>query len=142
MTGEKSLTDGIGIVLSWVCIVHCLLLPLVIPFLPFLVIFNRDGFHEVLAVVLLSVAASAFYRGYRVHHERKIVVNGALGISLLFVALMLPGHEAGREFYAATAVNVIGSIFLIRAHLKNIQLCRCSFDSDHCACSTESDAAV
>ncbi len=138
--------DYFGIVLSWACMLHCVLLPFVIPVLPALEVFADDHTHRYLAIVILLVGALAFHRGYQKHQNTMILLLGLSGIALLFVALTIPvdsalpidgnvhhGHthtETGHQghggffFSAETLLTVLGSILLVYAHLRNIRLAR------------------
>lgn len=133
-----SLVDNVGVGLSMACLVHCVLLPFIIPFLPFMAIFASEKTHEVLAVVLLAVAVLAFARGYKVHGQKHVLVMGVVGISALIVAVLLP-HELRETrivggLMLETVVTIPGSLLLVVAHVFNIRHCHCKPLQEDCSC--------
>lgn len=109
--------DGAAVVLSALCLVHCLALPLVVAGLPFLAQFSEGHLHaQVLtAVVPLSIVALGI--GYRRHQDIRIPLGGLLGIVLLgtgaFIAHDYLGVAADRAF------TICGSLVLATAHFYN-----------------------
>ncbi len=144
-----SIVDKTAISLSLLCLVHCLVLPLLVPILPFLVTFEEAShFHEIFAALVLGMASFAFWRGYRVHQNSAILIFGVLGGCMLALALLLPGglHSAGVEHTHGLdsltklispqgLLTSLGGITLIVAHLFNIRECRCSLADKNCHCS-------
>lgn len=121
--------DAVGVIGSLVCLVHCLLLPLAVVGLPWLVLFEGEWLHRWLAVVLTAPAILAFILGWRVH-------GGWL--PGLFMASSLAALNSAA--FAApenweTGLTVVGGLFLIAAHGLNRQLCRrCSRCVDRGGC--------
>jgi hypothetical protein len=119
--------DKIGIFLSSLCAVHCLLTPLVILALPFLgESFEHEAshvFHIVMALVVVPVAYYAFFSGYRHHHKKGVLFSGLFGASLIGLAAFLP-HE-WVEFYELDVMTILGSLILVTAHVINRKACQC-----------------
>lgn len=109
--------DTLGVIVSAACVVHCVALPLVLGLLPAfgLSFLAKDGFHQILAVVVLGVAGLAFVPGYRVHHRRFIPALGALGTLLLGGAAFVPGFGVLWE----SLVTAAGGSILVLAHVMN-----------------------
>ncbi len=134
--------DLTGLSLSALCLIHCLGAPLAMASLPALAMTTSESLiHWLLAFVLLAVAGWAFYRGYRVHGQKKVPFWGSLGLALLFLALFAPehshllGHSHGVLTWE-TGFSVLGSLILVSAHLQNMKLCRHS-----CCCPSTSLAS-
>ena len=110
--------DAVGVMGSLVCLVHCLLLPLAVVVLPWLVLFEGEWLHRGLAVVLAAPALLAFVFGWR-HHGRWLpgfLMVGGL-VVLNAAAFTAPEHWE-------TGLTVLGGLFLIAAHGLNRNLCR------------------
>ena len=119
-TRTTGLFDKIGLVLSSICMVHCVLTPLVMLLLPFtLEMFDHDRFHEWVFWPILAVALVAFYRGYRTSRKPLILLLGTLGVSILASAHAL-GTWLGNETLEY-GITIIGSALLVTAHLKNLR---------------------
>lgn len=109
--------DSLGVVVSAICVVHCISMPLVLGLLPAigLSFLARDGFHQALAALVLVVAVAAFVPGYRVHRQRNIVVLAVLGICMLGGAAFAPGLSVVAE----SVVTALGGTVLVVAHVLN-----------------------
>ncbi len=133
---QLTTVDTAGISLSVACLIHCLLLPLLVPFLPLLAVFENEFVHISLAVILFAIGAWAFIRGYRLHKQISVVVSGVAGISLLLLAIVL--HEIPIELSSGlelgTVVTCLGSALLIGAHFFNIRHCQCALGKPECGC--------
>ena len=127
------LIDQLGVGLSVLCAIHCAALPFLVGLFPFLE--SDDGFHLVMAIVLLGVAVVAFAHGYSKHGDLQAVSTGVLGIILLFTALFVHEQEFGEHFSSESAITLIGSILLVWAHVRNIRACR------RCGCSNSSTSS-
>jgi len=121
--------DEIGIWASGICMVHCLLTPVVLSlsavsvhFLP-----SEERTHRVLAVSIAFVGALALVKGYRRHKKRRIPLLMAIGLAFIFGGAWfgdrLPSHAI------EVVITLIGSGFMIAAHRTNHTFCR------HCSCS-------
>ena len=60
---KLSLSDRIAVGLSGLCLLHCLLLPLVITALPFLTLIGESHFHVQMLVAVVPVTAVAIVPG-------------------------------------------------------------------------------
>jgi len=124
--------DKIAMLLSALCLVHCLLTPIILIAFPVLQAFTHDyEFHFWMALTLVTLAGLAFYRGYRVHRKMRIFAFGAIGLGFLIVGLFAPVllHYDSLKF--EVTLTSIGSVILIYTHLTNIKFCRCACCEDH-----------
>ncbi|MDQ7041246.1 MAG: MerC domain-containing protein [Rhodothermus sp.] len=130
MVAKRSLWDRIGIGLSSICLIHCLLLPLTLVVLPLgaTLITLHEEVHILFAVLLLPTTAFAAYQGYRRHRHRRVL--GWLGTGLALVLLAsFPGHEV-LGVLGGTLVTMLGSALLIWGHWQNWRLTlRCTVPS-------------
>ena len=128
--------DVLGAGLSALCLVHCLLLPL-LPLLlavPALPVIHDERVHTGLLVVILPIALVALWRGLRHHGRIGVPACGALGAVLLILGALTErfgiGHfgtptvlaeHFGEHFGTPieTSLTVLGSVLLSSAHLFN-----------------------
>jgi hypothetical protein len=113
--------DRVAIVLSTICIVHCLAMPFVIALLPVTALaFGGDGhFHTLMLWFVVPTSILGFGLGARVHRRAGIVLSGALAI-LALAAAALWGHSAW-DPSVEVAVNVAASVLLAAAHWRNFR---------------------
>ncbi|HLT92022.1 MAG TPA: MerC domain-containing protein [Woeseiaceae bacterium] len=114
--------DTAGVVLSGICLVHCLALPLVVAALPFVSELARGHLHAQLLAVVVPVSVLAFGVGFRRHRRTAVLAGGGLGLALLVV-----GGTVAHERYGITADRVLavaGSLVLAFAHYRNSRLSR------------------
>lgn len=116
--------DRVAVVLSGLCLVHCLALPLVIAALPFLAGLSDSHWHGPMLLIALPVSAVAIVIGYRRHGNRGIVAGGIAGL-----ALLTAGATLGHAYLGVTADRVLtisGSLLLAAVHWQNsTRLRRC-----------------
>ncbi len=125
ITSMQKIIDNLGITISSVCAVHCLLLPAIFLIAPYSFLASHE-FHEALIYFILPCAAVAFTLGCRKHGDIKVVLMGLLGIVLLGSSILL--HEVHHsdqhsEEFETIIITVAGSLMLILSHLRNRKLC-------------------
>lgn len=109
--------DRIAMLLSGLCLLHCLALPLLFIALPFAGGLADSHWHGPLLVVALPVSIAAIVIGYRRHGNRGIVAGVALGL-----ALLVAGATVGHAHLGETAdrlLTVSGSLILAAMHWQN-----------------------
>ena len=121
--------DQIGIWTSTLCVIHCLLTPIILSlsavsvhFLP-----SEERTHRILAVAIAALGAVALVRGYRNHRSSCVLLLMVVGLAFIFGGAWwgdrLPPHSA------EVLVTLTGSSFMIAAHRLNHTFCR------ECSCS-------
>lgn len=116
--------DRIGLLLSGLCAIHCLVTPLLILSLPLLAEkFASPWVHIVMALFVVPVGLFAFWSGYRHHQKNHILALGFAGLALIGSAAVGPHLWFG--FLGDDLMTVIGSGLLICAHLLNRRACQC-----------------
>jgi len=128
--------DRLGVLLSGVCMVHCLLLPVMLstlPLWPAAAAWHR-WLHPVFALILIPTTMVAAVAGYRKHGRRRIV--GVLGVGL---AVILSAGVLGHAMPGAaveTGLTVAGSVLLIAGHWRNWRADRCCKVATACPAHT------
>ncbi|MEM1042196.1 MAG: MerC domain-containing protein [Bacteroidota bacterium] len=116
-TSVRPRLDLAGIVLSVLCLIHCLLLPLVAT--GALAWAASERVHVGLTVVLAVVVLAVALPGYRRHRQPIVLLLLAGGLALLVGAVTL-GEGLGEA--GETALTVLGSVALVAGHVLNLRL--------------------
>jgi len=114
--------DGTAVVLSGLCLVHCLALPLIVVGLPFLSGFSEGHLHAQMLVVVLPLSIIALGIGFRRHHDSRVIVAGAIGMLLLTIGGTIAHSQYG--IVADRSLTVLGALTLAAAHFYNSALSR------------------
>lgn len=142
--------DRLGVALSSLCAVHCLLTP---PLLLLLPTFGRFWAHPAshwgMAAFVVPLALLSLPKGFRLHGRRWVLACGILGTSLILLGAALPylpqqnssaatettcdaccpsvetteTGDARLQIPPASIVTTLGGVALIATHLGN--LCGC-----------------
>jgi hypothetical protein len=126
--------DTAGAIASGICLIHCLLTPLLISLFPSILPFlpGDATFHRALAIGILLLGAAAFVPGYRLHRRKSLLALVASGM-LLILAVAWTGETLSPLL--ELSLSVPGSLLLVTAHLLNrsfCQQCHSCKDTDHC----------
>ena len=121
----QKIIDNLGITISSVCAIHCLLLPAIFLIAPYSFLASHE-FHEALIYFILPCALIAFVLGCRKHGDMKVAILGSIGIILLASAVIL--HEIlhgdqHSDSLMSVLITVMGSVILIFSHMRNRKLC-------------------
>ena len=121
----QKIIDNLGITISSICAVHCVLLPMIFLIAPYSFLASHE-FHEALIYFILPCAFIAFVLGCRRHKDIKVAAMGTLGIILLGSALLMHDifhSDQHSEEFTTVLITVLGSILLVLSHLRNRKLC-------------------
>ncbi|CAD5248429.1 conserved membrane hypothetical protein [Alteromonas sp. 38] len=121
----QKISDKTAIALSMLCVVHCLLLPVLLLLLPPLagvLALDDELFHKTLLFFVVPISVIALMMGYFYHRNHTMLLVGGVGLSLLILAVVL-GHDVLGE-YGEVALTVIGSSFIAFSHIRNLRLRR------------------
>jgi len=116
------LLDRAAVVLSGLCLLHCLALPFLILGTPLVAALAGSHWHAPMLLVVVPVSTFAIVMGYVRHGNRPIVVAGAVGLLLLVFAGTV-AHDALGAAVDRT-LTVIGSLLLASVHWRNSRLVR------------------
>ena len=119
--------DGAAVVLSALCLVHCLALPLIVIGVPFLAQFAEGHLHLQMLVVVLPLSTPALGIGYRRHRNSRILFAGIVGMLLLIIGATVAHAQLG--LIADRAFTICGSLTLATAHFFNSVRAQAACDS-------------
>ena len=129
-TRRKWTIDSAGIGASVVCLVHCLVAPVLVLAGAAVPVSHAadDAFHVGMLVLVVPLSGFALWIGCRRHRDVATIALGTLGLVGLAIASLYlhdPLGEAGERIAMVGA-----SVLLGLAHLRNYRLCR-SEDCEH-----------
>jgi hypothetical protein len=116
--------DSIGIVASGLCMVHCILLPVLVAVVPVFVggALRNPVIEWALLATVFPAAFVAIIQGYLKHRQSVVVFAGLFGL------LCLGGTRAFSFFQAFQSLKIwmhgAGGLSLIYAHWVNIRSCQ------------------
>lgn len=117
----QEITDKASIGLSFVCVIHCLILPILIILSPSLAIIPSDNetFHLVILIAVIPISLIALITGFKKHKQKSILISGLVGMTILVLAVIL--EDVIESEYAEVILTTIGAMIMMIAHLKNYQ---------------------
>jgi len=129
--------DKFAILLSGVCLLHCLITPVLLTLTPLvsMTAFVEDFlFHKLLLWLVLPSSTLALFLGCRKHKQWPIVGTGALGMAIL-ITVTVVGHDWFGLVGEKIATS-IGGLILALSHYFNYKACQNTTCSDS-NCATE-----
>ena len=116
--------DILAISISGLCVVHCLMLPVILVMFPILSgsLFAGEEFHRFLIWVILPTSSVGFLLGCRRHKDAVVLAFGIAGMSVLVLSAFW-GHELVGES-GERLLTVVGGILLAAGHVRNFRLCQ------------------
>lgn len=124
----QKIADISGALLSQLCLIHCLFLPVLLSVLPSVHapgFIEGEAFHLTVLLMATPVALFALYRGYARHHSRRPL---SLGLSALVLLWAVFFCEEMLNHDLVGAFNVTGGFLMAWAHWQNWHLAK-----DHCS---------
>lgn len=115
--------DRTGATASFLCAIHCALMPLLVTALPLLGLsfLASEPVEWTLVACSAILGALALVVGYRQHRSASIF--GVLGVALVLLIGGRVAEEGGIEVWG-TILMVAGGLTMVGAHLINRKLCR------------------
>jgi MerC mercury resistance protein len=114
--------DRWGVGASALCVVHCIATPIMALALPGIAA-TEGVMHGLLGVAIMVFASLAFIPGCRTHGKHRVILLGAIGVMLIWTALLLP--QALVDDGLRDGITVVGGLVTAAAHVFNLILCRC-----------------
>ena len=115
--------DALAMLLSGLCLIHCLALPLLVAALPLAAssLVADERFHQWLLLGAVPTSVIALGWGWRRHRDGVVAWLGVIGLILMVFAAF--GIQTGLiDADGERVLTVIGAVMLAVAHLRNYQL--------------------
>ena len=121
---NRPIADVSAVGLSSLCLVHCLMLPVVVSVYPATIALtlSDEVFHVFMVLMAIPISVFALFFGCRSHRSYSVALTGALGIGLLLMSAFLPHELAGET--GERLLTVSGALSLSVSHILNFRLCR------------------
>ena len=117
--------DKFAVFLSGVCVVHCLLTPIILTILPVVAasaLIEDVLFHQAILWLVLPTSCIALFIGCRKHKDLLIAGSGIVGMLLLiFIAFF--AHDLITSLQEKVTTSLAGLI-LAYSHLRNYKACQ------------------
>lgn len=131
----KSTTlDQFAIFLSGICLIQCLLLPVVFTMLPVLgsaFVMDDELFHQLMLFLVLPTSAIALTIGCSKHRNFKIVATAVVGLAILVIVAFW-GHDIFGHEYEKWVAS-LGGIIVAISHYQNYRACQAiTCEADNC----------
>ncbi|HAT28021.1 MAG TPA: hypothetical protein DCS89_13475 [Gammaproteobacteria bacterium] len=116
--------DTAAVVLSGVCMLHCLALPIALTILPIVnvTLLDESTFHLIMMAVILPISVIALTIGCRQHKDKLTLVLGSVGLGVLTITALF-GHDL-LGLTGERIVTSVGGLILAAAHIQNYLCCR------------------
>ena len=126
-------TDKWAMTLSFVCALHCLLVPsfFILTSGFFAISLDNEFIHYSILLFAVPISCYALISGYKNHNTLKFLISGFGGLFMLVFAVMFSGILYGE--FGEKSITLLGSILVIYSHYKNYQTCK----SIDCSCHEE-----
>ncbi|MBN7823775.1 MerC domain-containing protein [Bowmanella dokdonensis] len=127
-SNTNNLLDKMGIWTSSLCALHCLLLPILVPLLPYVgaTFFADSWFERSILTVSLMIGFWALLSGFYRYHRQLYPLY-----SLVLGGLIYWNKDMFGEAYEPFTIAV-GAVLIIAAHVINLKLCQsCRQCDDH-----------
>ncbi len=116
--------DGVAVAMSFVCILHCLMTPVLATLFPIVAgtMLEDHQFHAFLLIFVIPTSILALYLGCRKHRNGLVLSLGLAGMAILAIVALL-----GPETLTVPGEKVatgLGGLILASAHVLNFRRCR------------------
>lgn len=128
--------DKVGMILSAGCLVHCMLMPIVLPLLPLLgLTFGHNGyFHLIMCGIIFINICATLIPGAIEHKKSFPLMLGVYGL-LAIIAGGLAELIGNVNEHREVIITMVGSCFIVVAHYLNHKYrCKCSHHKEHECC--------
>ena len=115
--------DGLAMLFSALCLVHCLALPVLVAALPLAAssLVTDERFHQWLLLGAVPTSLIALGWGWRRHRSAQVAGFGLVGMAFMVFAAF--GIQFGLlDAQGGRVLTIIGAVLLAVAHLRNYQL--------------------
>jgi hypothetical protein len=123
---KKARFDQAAICLSAACLLHCLAVPVLLVFAPWLSmgVLGEEWFHLTLVAAIIPLSLMAFRAGDGIRDRRRVLGPGLAGLGMITLAAVLEAFHF-MDHSVAAGLTSLGGLLLIVAHWRNLRAQRC-----------------
>ncbi len=121
--GAWYVADRVGATASFLCAIHCAVLPFALATLPFvgLAFLADHRFERIFVLFACALASVVLVRGFRRHRDPLPLRLAAAGVALLLLGIM---WMDGAALVAHSVLVTCGGLLLASAHFVNLRIDR------------------
>ena len=122
--------DRFAILLSGICAIHCIALPVFAGVVPLLAATIHHGnnlhefwFHQFIILFILPVSIFALASGFRNHGQITPIVVGSIGLTILVITALFADTLISQQLLPSkveTLLTILGGIIHAAGHIANI----------------------
>jgi len=123
----RNVLDKVGIAITSLCAIHCIMLPVLLPVIPLLgVTFLADeAFEKSVLLLTMVLGFIALFSGFHRYHRKLYPFYS------LFLGGLIYWHKDILGHHWEPVVLTMGAAFVVLAHILNMRLCnQCSSCDD------------
>jgi hypothetical protein len=126
VVNDKTLFDRLGIWVSSLCALHCLLLPILIPLIPLVgaSFFAQDWFERGILSFSMIIGFWGLFSGFYRYHRQLYPLY-----SLLLGGIIYWNKDMFGEVYEPFTIAA-GAMLIVGAHIINLKLCKSCQDCE------------
>jgi len=119
-----TLLDGLAVLVSGLCAVHCLALPVLLLVFPLLIgsVFTDEDFHQLILWVIMPTSVIAVAAARYRHPDTKVLLWVGSGMALLLLAAFWAHDHA--PAWVDVSLTTIGGLVLAIGHIRNVRMSR------------------
>jgi hypothetical protein len=127
----RVLFDKVGITVTSLCAIHCIMLPVLLPVLPLLglTVNHNHAFERIMLLFTMVLGFVALFIGFHRYHRKLYPFYSLFLGGFIYWQRDVWGHEYEH------AVLIVGASLVVLAHVMNMRLC-----SQCDSCETEDHA--
>ena len=117
-----AVSDTAAICLSFLCAVHCLILPFLLVLWPTITSFMDERFHRWMVLAVVPISFFSLVLGLKRHKRYFALVTASAGLLLLIFSGYF-GEEVLSEFWEET-LTLVAAFTIATGHFYNFRLCQ------------------
>lgn len=115
----RSLFDKVGITITSLCAIHCIMLPVLLPVLPLLGLsfMHNHAFENIVLLTTMVLGFITLFIGFHRYHRKLYPFYS------LFLGGFIYWQKAAWGAEYEHTILIIGAILVVLAHVMNMRLC-------------------
>jgi hypothetical protein len=124
---EQSIFSRLSLVLSSLCIIHCLSIPIIVILLPALAGFLSSTVETIIILLIVPISAIGFFPTWRKHQNGRLLAGYLVAITIMLTSHFV-FHNIDLRIHAIESILlIIGSVllaFVIYKNNKHTHVCK------------------
>ncbi len=119
LSNIRNTLDKVGIAVTSLCAIHCIMLPVLLPVLPLLGLssVHNHAFERIVLLITMVLGFITIFAGFHRYHRKLYPFYSLFLGGFIYWQKDSLGHEY--EHY----ILIVGAAFVVLAHVLNMRLC-------------------